>query len=323
MLLRGPALLVAVALCLLAPPARADRELTREAFERLEEILELRSEDGLLDPAAVLPVVLVHAAPRYQASEGWFATRALTTLTRAFGAGSVRICEACMTVRTTVDGQRVVQQAGPISLDEVARLDDRYRGEAAPARSAVWFDEIQGGVAVRLVDLRTGQVRFVQNVEPDLRSYRGTARSFRRAAELERRTRGDALTHSFFDAALYPGQHLSFEWSDQFGADNDHLAGAVFSLFDPVVGLGAAYHKIFSFQHISVGAQVILSVPTAAANALSDTDIELIDPIVTAAGVVRWPFGSGNYGAVLVLSTNGQVGIGISFLNSSLIPVLP
>jgi hypothetical protein len=35
------------------------------------------------------------------------------------------------------------------------------------------------------------------------------------------------------------------------------------------------------------------------------------------------PFGASNYAVLLSVSTNGQVGVGLSFLNTSLIPVLP
>jgi len=44
---------------------------------------------------------------------------------------------------------------------------------------------------------------------------------------------------------------------------------------------------------------------------------------LTGVAVVRVPFGRSNYGALLSASTNGQVGLGISLLNISLLPVIP
>ena len=50
---------------------------------------------------------------------------------------------------------------------------------------------------------------------------------------------------------------------------------------------------------------------------------DVLDPLVTVVGVARVPFGRSNYGGVVTVSTNGQVGIGISLLNISLLPVIP
>lgn len=319
MLLRWIAALLVLGL----GPAWADQGTTREAFERLEEILELRFEEGgTLDRNQVLPTLLVQAAPRYQGSETWFGTQALTVLTRLFGPESVRVCEACMVVRTQVAEGRIESQSGPIGLDEIVRLDDRYRGTAALARTAVWLTEIPGGLSMRMIDLRTGRVVFARNVEPDLRSYRGTVRTFTLTQEFERRARGDNLTHALFDMGLFPGQHIALEWADQWGDTNANLSGVVFSLFDPVVGVGAGYHRILEFGHLSVGGKVLVSVPTAVAQAVADTDIEVLDPVLTGVFTVRWPF-SDNYALLGSVSTNGRIAVGITFLNTSFIPVLP
>ena len=314
---------MAIGLVALPRPARAERVTTRDALDRLEEILEMRQEDGLLDPGDVVPTILVSARPRYEESKGWYATRVLTTLTRAFGSGSVRACEACMRPRLRAEDGRLEQTTGPVSLDEIVRLDDRYRGAAARAKSAVWIDETQSGVSIRVADLRSGRVSFAQNVDPSLLEYRGSARTFRLSAELERRTRGESLTHAFFDAAIYPGQHISIEWADQWGESNSNLSGFVLGMFDPVLGVGGSYHRILQTLHISVGGELMLSIPTAIASSQTDEDVELIDPLLTGVFVMRLPFGHSNYGALLTASTNGEVGIGISLLNTSLIPVLP
>ena len=53
----------------------------------------------------------------------------------------------------------------------------------------------------------------------------------------------------------------------------------------------------------------------------ADTDV--IDPLLTGVAITRVPFGRSNYGAILSVSTNGTVGLGISLMNISLLPVLP
>jgi len=304
--------------------AAAERETTRDAFDRLEEILEMREEDGLFDPRDVLPTILVSAQPRYEISEGWHQARALQALTRAFGEGTVRSCEACMRPRTQVEDGRLEQTAGPLSLDEITALDDRYRGDSAKAKTAVWLDETQSGIAIRIVDLRNGRVVFAQNVDPALREYAASEGSYRRAEELERRTRRESLTHAIVDLAVYPGQHVSFEWADQWGDTNANLTGVVVSAYDPVLGIGASYHRVLPWQNITVGTQAILSIPTVIVRTQTESNEDVIDPLFTAVGIVRWPLGrNSNYAALFSASTNGQFGLGLSFLNTSLIPVLP
>lgn len=321
-----PHLLGLLACCLLlcaSGPARADLGTTRDALDRLEELLELRRDDGRLHPSDVLPTLLVSARPRYEESRETYPVQVLSVLTRVFGAGGVRSCEACMAVRTRVEDGRLEQHSGPVSLDEIVGLDDRYRGESAPARTAAWIDETPSGVAVRFVDLRSAGVVFAQNIDPDLREYRGSKRTFRLAAELERRARGDSLTHATADFALYPGQHISLSWNDQWGATNSNLSGLVISLYDPVLGIGASYDRILKWAHISVGAQLLLSIPQAVAEGLADADEDLLDPLLTGALTARIPLGRSGYAGVIIISTNGEVGVGISLLNTSLIPVLP
>lgn len=311
-------------LLLLAPSAAwAARGTTRDALERLEELLELRREDGRLQVESIAPTILVSARARYAASEGWIEAEALRLLIQALGPGGVRACEACALPRTESAPGRLTRHTGPASLEEIIRLDDRYRGASARAKTATWIDETASGVSMRIVDLRSGRVVFAQNVDPELREYTGSARSFRLSEELERRSRGDALTHIFTDLALYPGQHVSMEWADQWGATNNNLSGIVFSFYDPVVGIGLTYHRVLEWQHLLVGGQLILSVPTAIVQTQTDEDTELVDPLLTAVGMVRYPLWGSNYAALLAVSTNGEVGLGITLLNTSLIPVLP
>lgn len=296
---------------------------TRDALDRLEEVIELRVADGLLDPADVLPAILVSATPRYESSAAWFVTGAIDALERGLGPDGLRLCEACMAPRTRVEDGFMVLQTGPVGLDEVARLDEQTRGSAPPAKSAIWVDEYNGGVSVRIVDLRTGRVVLAQNIDPDLIETQNTQRMYTLAAELERRSRGDSLTQAFVDFALYPGQHVSMDWTDQWGARNRNLSGVTLSLVDPVVGLGACHYRSLELFNILVGGKAILSLPTALTNSITEDNVEVIDPLLTVAGVVRVPFGRSNYGGVFTVSTNGAVGIGVSLMNISLLPVIP
>ncbi len=237
------------ALALSVQPARASSANTRDALDRLGEILELRLEDGQLSSREVAPAILVSVQPRYEDSQGWFAAQAIEVLEHAFGEGSLRLCEACMAPRAFVVDGGLTYQAGPVGIDEVVRLDDQHRGEAQAARSAIWLDEHRGGVSIRIVDLHTARVLFAQNVDPFLVEHTNTHRIYTLSEELERRARGDSLTQAFVDLALYPGQHVSLDWTDQWGPTNANLSGITLSLVDPVAGLGFVVH--FSFAWVS------------------------------------------------------------------------
>lgn len=303
--------------------ARAQSTTTQDALERLQEMLELRLDDGRLSADALRPAVLVSALPRDPASQSWYATRVIEALERALGTGGLRLCEACMAPRAYVGSAQLTMSTGPLGLDEVARLDDLYRGSSEPAKVGVWVDESLTGVSARIVDLRTGAVLFAQNVDPTLEEVKRSGRSYTMAEEAERRARGDSLTQAFVDLAFYPGQHASFDWTDQWGATNRNLSGVTISLFDPIFGIGASHYRVLKPLNMAVGGKVIMAVPTAAVRALSDTDEDVLDPMLTIVGVLRVPFGRSNYGALLTASTNGQVGVGISLMNISLVPVVP
>ena len=296
---------------------------TRDALERLEEVLVLRVEEGALSRDAVIPAILVSAQPRYESSEDWFTTGVIEVLQRALGDEGLRLCEACMAPRAYVEDGAMTFQTGPVGLDEVVRLDDQSRGDSAAARSAIWIDEYRGGVSVRIVDLGTAEVVFAQNIDPYLNEDKNTHRVYTLTDELERRNRGDSLTQAFFDVAIYPGQHISLDWTDQWGKRNNNLSGVTLSVIDPVVGIGANHYRRVNFFNTLVGGKLILSLPTTLARSLGDSNIDVLDPLVTVVGVVRVPFGRSNYGAVLTASSNGQVGFGLSLMNISLLPVLP
>lgn len=312
-----------VAVLLLGPRvALAQSASAGDALDRLEEVLELRVEDGRLRAEDVLPAILVSAEPRDDGSRGWYVTRVVEILERTLGAGGLRLCEACTAPRAVVDDGRMVYQAGPVSLDELVRLDDATRGGAAAARTAIWVDEYPGGVSIRIVDTRTARVIFAQNVDPTLVEHTNTGRMYTLTAERERRARGEGLTQAFVDVAFYPGQHISLDWTDQWGPRNTQLSGLTLSVIDPVFGVGAVHYTCIGFLDILVGGQVVLSLPTSIVRGLGQ-ESDVIDPLLTGVAVARVPFGRSNFGGVLTASTNGQIGLGISLMNVSLIPVLP
>ncbi len=305
-----------------APVALAGPESTGEALDRLEELLALRLDEGAFTREEVLPALVVSTAPRYVASEAWFPSRVLEVLSRTFGAGSLRACEACAAPRAWVADGALSYQAGPLGLDEVVRLDEATRGDAPAARSAIWVEEHRGGVGVRIVDLRTGRLIYAQNVDPSLVEHRNSARMSTLAEELERRARGDALTQTFVDAALWPGQHVSVDVTDQWGRSNANLSGVTLSVLDPVIGLGLCHYRRFELLNLLVGVKGVLSLPTAITTSLGE-DGEVIDPLLNGVAVVRVPFGRSNYGVLATASTNGAVGLGVSLMNIRLLPVIP
>lgn len=308
---------------LFIPVAHADSATTRDALDRLEEILEVQVADGRLDPEEVMPAILVSAEPRYVESKDWFTVRAIEVLQAAFGNQGLRLCEACMVPRSYVSPGALVYQAGPTSLDEVARLDDNTRGSAPAAKTGIWVEELVSGVAIRIVDLNTGRIVFATNVDPYMVENTRSRRNYTLSQELDRRARGDSLTHVFFDAALWPGQHLGLDFTDQWGPTNNNLSGVSLTLFDPIVGIGGAYYRVLPLGNVMVGGKAVLSLPTAIVRAVDtgDEPVDVIDPLLSAVAVVRVPFGRSNYGAVMTLSTNGQFGVGISLLNPRFIPV--
>lgn len=302
--------------------AWAGPEISRESLERVEELLEVRLDDGRLSKARLAPAMVVSTEPRYVDSVEWYPTAALESLVEALGASSIRLCQACMQPRVSSANGRLEMQSGPMSLDEIASLDAATRGAGVPAKTAIWLDETSRGVSIRIVDLSTGELLYAQNVDPTLDEVKRTQRTYSLAAEYERRAKGLSLTQVFVDLAIYPGQHISLDWTDQFGKRNDVFAGFSVSLFDPVVGVGAVYYRRVPFLNILLGGKFLVSIPTALANNVSNDVGDLIDPMVTLVGVVRVPIKRSNYGAVLTISTNGRVALGLSLLNVHLIPVV-
>jgi hypothetical protein len=312
-------------LCALLPTAAlAQRDASREALSRLDETLALRIEDGGLALKDLLPAMVVSVNPAFEETRTWYPTEALATLVRVFGAGGLRACEACMAPRTYVQEGRIEQVALNLGAAEITRLDEANRGSSAPARTAIWLDETTEGVSLRIIDLHNSRILLAENFDAAMRGPARTRRNLSLIRELDRRARGDSLTHSFFDVTVYPGQHVSTDWVDQWGDTNANLSGFSVSLFDPVLGVGGAYYRIIpSAFNLTVGAKVLMSLPTGLVRGIAGGDVDLIDPLLTAVFMVRVPIARSNYGITFSASTNGRVGVGFSLMNVSLLPFLP
>jgi hypothetical protein len=314
-----------VLLALMPFGALADRATTQDALARLEESLSARVEDGVLSEKNLTPAIVVSAQPAYEETRAWYPTAAVISLSRVFGASGLRACEACMTARLHVEEGRLEQDLTSPGIAEIIRIDENSRGTAAPAKTAIWADETPSGVSLRIVDLSNGRIVYAENFDPVLAEPARSRKSFNMTRELERRSRGDAITHTLIDIAIYPGQHFSLDFVEQWGDSNHNLSGLTLSLFDPVVGLGGAYYRVLpKALGITVGAKIIMSLPTAFVLAVTGNgNTQLINPLLTAVAVVRVPIATSNYAVVATASTNGQIGIGISLMNFSLLPVIP
>lgn len=322
----GGRALVLLALTLWPPAsAHADGGRTQEALVRFEELMAIRVEAGTFDPVALSPLIVVSVGPYWEASRASYPSAALTTLQEVFYGGSLRLCEACEVPRTFVEGGHLELSTGNIDLPEIVRLDNAMRGTTPPAKTAVWIDETREGIAYRFVDLSSGRVVMAANVDPALYEEQRSAESFTLAKELRRRERGESLTQAFVDATMYPGQHFSADWTDQWGDTNANLSGVSISLYGPILGLGAVYYRVIPEAfNLCVGAKVIMSVPTALVRGITGEDVDVVDPLLTGVLLARVPFGrDSNYAGHILLTTTGTFGIGISLLNTTLLPFLP
>ena len=319
------ALAVALAATLMPAAALAQRQSTRAALSRLEETLAIEQEDHAFNLIQLAPAIVVSTRPAFEATRVWFPNAALDTLGHVLGTGSLRACDACMNARLYVADGRIDQDVGDMDIAEIVKLDDTTRGSSAPARTAIWLDETPSGVSLRMVDLRNGRILVAQNFDPHLEEQARTERGYTATRDLERKIRGDALTQTFIDVAVYPSLHASLDFSEQWGETNANLSGASISAYDPVVGLGINYFRVVPQAfNIAVGGKLLMSLPTALVKSISNNGSgSVIDPLITGVFMVRVPIATTNYGVILSGSTNGRFGIGFSLMNLSLLPFLP
>lgn len=316
---------LALAALVLSPlTALAQRESSRDALARVEESLEIRLEEGGFSLAQVTPAIVVSVTPAFEESRTWYPTAALASLVRVFGGASLRSCEACMGPRVYVEEGHLEQSSTGLTAAEIIRFDEAGRGSGPPARVAIWLDENPSGVSLKVVDLQSSRLVLAENFDPTLNESTRTRKAFSAARSLERRARGDSIVHTFMDLTMYPRPRLTLDWTEQWGDTNENLAGLTVSIWDPVLGVGISYYRILpNAMNISVGGQVIMSVPTALVQVISGNPTTVLDPLLTAAVVVRWPIFNSNYAVIASASTNLQFGIGISLMNFTLLPVVP
>lgn len=315
----------------LASEALALTDNTRESLGRLEEVLKLRKEEGIFTNAQVEPLTVVSLRPEYEESSADFANAALASLRRVFSASAVRLCDLCMAPRTEASGGRLESRSGALSLEEIRALDASQKGDSLEARTAVWLDESRSGVSIRIVDLSNGRVVYADNVTPTLEWTSRSEKQFSTARDLHRRMRGESLTHSFLDIGIYPAQHLSLDWMEQWGEGNENLTGLSFSLFTPVIGLGPTYAKIYPrLWNAMFGGKIMLSLPNAVvASIAKNSSTEIFDPLATVIGYARIPIPSfsdsslSQYGVFAFVTSSAKIGLGISTLNITFLPVLP
>lgn len=284
----------------------------------------MRIEDESLELQTLVPAMIVSVTPAFQESLTAYPTAATAALLRIFGSSGLRICEACMAPRTVVSDGRLEVSSSDVSVAEIIRIDHDLRGNAAPARTAIWLDETEYGVALRVVDLKNARILVAENVDATLSELQRTERNGTLVRELARRARGDTLAHAFIDAVFLGGPHVSLDWTDQWGDHNENLSGISLSLVDPIFGIGGVYYRaIPSAYNATIGVKVLVSTLTALIEGISGENFDILDPLITGVFIARVPIAKTNYAVVASASTNGAVGIGVSFLNMTLLPVLP
>lgn len=309
--------------------AHAYRETTSAALDRFEEVLLVLQEDRPGFANELLPLLIVEARSKYEESQGWFEGRVTQVLGRVLGATNLRACLACRQPRVHSEYGRLEHRSGTVGVTELRDLDATLRGTASPANAGLWIFEHARGLSVRIVDITNGQVLFAENIDATRSERTQTAMRIESIRELERRNRGEGITHAFVDIGLYPDQHISGDWVEQWGESNRHLSGLSVSLFDPVLGIGAAHYWVLPFANSLAGAKLLMSFPTATAEfatSVAEDDSEppeLIDPLLNLVAVFRMPIARSNYSITVTASTNGRVTVGLSTLNTSLLPVLP
>jgi hypothetical protein len=314
-------ILLALLAALSSTTAYAQRDATRDALDRLEDVMLPAVDGGALE--GVAPIIVVGARPAFESTRAWFPTAAVVAFGAAVGVGKLRVCEACMQPRVQAQEGAFVYSSGAMSIAEIVAIDADTRGAAPAAAAAAWIDETNDGVAVRVVSLRTGQLLFAKNIDGGLVELKRTSQTFRFTDDVERRLRGESLTHVWIDLGLVPGQHIAMEVVDQFGDKNLDMAGISATLLDPIVGFGGAYYRVIPEAfNITIGAKALVSIPTALGNAFG-VDGEVIDPLFTGVVVVRWPIPQTSYAVLATASTNGVLTVGVSLLNINFLPVLP
>jgi hypothetical protein len=316
-----------------AGPAGAQRATTDGALARAREAISDAQRDNVV-PIDVV-VLLVSAQPAFEETRSSFPAAAAAVVVDVFGPRQVRLCNACMNPRVVQGEGGLRYDTGELALADLLAVDAAARGTAPAARLGVWLDETPAGVALRIVDLGSGNLLLARHLEPGLATWKRSARHVSVTDDIRRRLRGDSLTHVHWNLGLYPGQHVGLELLDQFGPERRDLAGLSLSVLNPVAGIGGAYHHVFpEALNVAVGAKVIVGIPGLVVEAVNDqagTDANLtafIGGPITAMTTAQLPIFDTNYAVFAFAGVHlprfsPTVGVGVSLLNVHVLPILP
>ena len=126
---------------------------------------------------------------------------------------------ACRFPRTYAEPGRLEQRTGPVGVAELRLIDHNLRGNGAAAKSGIWLEETARGISVKVVQLASGRILLAENIdlkEVSAPSLRNGWNAYENLSDAPR----EGITHAFVDIGLYPGQHISGDWVEQWGQNN-------------------------------------------------------------------------------------------------------
>lgn len=312
--------------------ASAGRLAVQRSLGHMEERLNgLVEAGGLRQQVPVLVASILSASPEYK---DWFFAHALRSLVDVFGPENIRVCHACMGTDVNQTPGQLEWRSTAWDASELSAADQKLRKQGEPAKIAMYIAEDRQVVSVRVVSLANATVLFASNFDPTLNELRRSETFRRHHIELKNRENRAGHMHLQWDGILYPNQHLALDVLDQFGNSNEHLAGLSMSLLTPLAGIGFAYHYVFQEAwNISLGTKVLFALPNVVLNALTDEPVELVDPVLNTIFIVRVPIPETHFAVSGMIATGTDafpfptkfptLGLGVTLLNPSLIPVLP
>lgn len=246
----------------------------------------------------------------------------------------IRVCAACMRPRTQVQTNRAQRHTAPPTLTELATLDAQLRGGAPPAHLVLVVQRLGPEIALQIYRLQNGSLLASELFTGRKRETQQMALRLPYREGIKQKARGWGLTHWVVDAVVYPNAHFGMDVLDQVGEYRNHLIGVSTSMWNPLLGAGVAYHYVLQdYWNATVGAKLLLSMPTLIAKGLAD-DFQTgvgFEPTFTPVLMARVPIPntpltlsamasvSVDVGAVRL----PQVGIGLSLVDLFPAPVLP
>ena len=312
--------------------AETPRISVNQSLRHMEERLHGLVEAGNLRQE--MPVLVASISTVSPENEEWFVPYAMKSLVAIFGPNNMRVCHDCIKTEVTETTGRLTLRRNDWNIQKLVQMDQQLRQESPAAKSAIYINENQNIVSVRVVSLADSHVIFAANFDPDFKLLERSENIRRHWVELEKRKAGAGHTHVLWDGIMYPNQHLALDILDQFGARGEHLAGISTSMFTPILGLGFAYHYVFQDAwNVSLGTKVLFAAPNLLLRVLFEEDLELIDPLINTVFVLRVPIPETNI-AVSGMIASGfdsfpfptqspTLGVGLTLLNPTFMPVFP